>query len=60
MEKPDEKKVTGQADNEHPPREESSYETYGWEFVDVAADPDDPSVPEGEVVPGHFKPAHFF
>jgi len=32
---------------------------FGWEFVDVAADLDDPSVPEGEVVPGNFKPAHF-
>ena len=32
---------------------------FGWEFVDIAADTDDPSVPEGEVVPGDFKPAHF-
>ena len=32
---------------------------FGWEFVDIAADLDDPSVPEGEVVPGDFKPAHF-
>ncbi len=32
---------------------------FGWEFVDVAADLDDPAVPEGEVVPGDFKPAHF-
>ncbi len=29
------------------------------EFVDIAADLDDPAVPEGEVVPGDFKPAHF-
>jgi len=32
---------------------------FGWEFVDVAADRDDSSVPEGQVVPGNFKPAHF-
>lgn len=32
---------------------------FGWEFVDVAADPDGPDVPEGEVLPGMFKPAHF-
>jgi hypothetical protein len=32
---------------------------FGWEFVDIAADRDDPAVPEGEVVPGDFKPAHF-
>lgn len=32
---------------------------FGWEFVDVAADPDGPDVPEGEVQPGFFKPAHF-
>jgi hypothetical protein len=32
---------------------------FGWEFVDVAADPDGPDVPEGEVLPGFFKPAHF-
>lgn len=32
---------------------------FGWEFVDIAADLDDPSVPEGEVVSGEFKPAHF-
>jgi len=32
---------------------------FGWEFVDIAADLDDPAVPEGEVVPGDFKPAHF-
>jgi hypothetical protein len=32
---------------------------FGWEFVDVAADPDGPDVPEGEVLPGYFKPAHF-
>jgi hypothetical protein len=32
---------------------------FGWEFVDVAADPDGPEVPDGEVLPGFFKPAHF-
>ena len=32
---------------------------FGWEFVDVAADTDDPAVPAGEVLPGDFKPAHF-
>jgi hypothetical protein len=32
---------------------------FGWEFVDIAADLDDPAVPEGKVVPGDFKPAHF-
>lgn len=32
---------------------------FGWEFVDIAADLDDPSVPEGRVMPGDFKPAHF-
>ncbi len=32
---------------------------FGWEFVDVAADLDDPSIPDGKVVPGDFKPAHF-
>ena len=32
---------------------------FGWEFVDIAADLDDPAVRAGEVVPGDFKPAHF-
>lgn len=32
---------------------------FGWEFVDVAADSDSPSVPAGEVLPGSYKPAHF-
>ncbi len=32
---------------------------FGWEFVDIAADPDGPDVPEGIVRPGDFKPAHF-
>jgi len=32
---------------------------FGWEFVDVAADPDGPDVPIGTVQPGTFKPAHF-
>ncbi|MBM4152733.1 MAG: hypothetical protein FJ220_04320 [Kiritimatiellaceae bacterium] len=32
---------------------------FGWEFVDITADLDDPSVPDGVVVPGDFKPAHF-
>ena len=32
---------------------------FGWEFVDIAADPDSATVPEGKVQPGNFKPAHF-
>ncbi|QHI69707.1 hypothetical protein [Tichowtungia aerotolerans] len=32
---------------------------FGWEFVDLAADMDSPDTPEGEVLPGNFKPAHF-
>jgi len=32
---------------------------FGWEFVDIVADRDDPAVTVGEVVPGDFKPAHF-
>ena len=32
---------------------------FGWEFVDIVADRDDPKVPEGTVRPGAFKPIHF-
>lgn len=32
---------------------------FGWEFVDIAADTDDPSLPPNTVNPGDFKPAHF-
>jgi len=32
---------------------------FGWEFVDILADQDDPSVPPGAVIPGAFKPSHF-
>jgi hypothetical protein len=32
---------------------------FGWEFVDVAPDNDDPSVPANAAFPGDFKPAHF-
>lgn len=32
---------------------------FGWEFVDVVPDRDDPNVPIGTVTPGRFKPVHF-
>jgi hypothetical protein len=32
---------------------------FGWEFVDILADRDDPAVRPGSVIPGSFKPAHF-
>lgn len=32
---------------------------FGWEFVDILADRDDPAIPPGTVVPGSFKPIHF-
>lgn len=32
---------------------------FGWEFVDIAADRDDPELPPNAVRPGNFKPAHF-
>jgi hypothetical protein len=32
---------------------------FGWEFVDIAADPDGPDIAEGSVRLGDFKPAHF-
>ena len=32
---------------------------FGWEFVDIAADRDDPDLPPNAVLPGNFKPAHF-
>ena len=32
---------------------------FGWEFVDILADRDDPSVKPGAVLPGAFKPSHF-
>lgn len=32
---------------------------FGWEFVDIAADRDDPSTQPNQVLPGDFKPQHF-
>ena len=32
---------------------------FGWEFVDILPDRDDPTIPPGTVVPGSFKPIHF-
>jgi hypothetical protein len=32
---------------------------FGWEFVDILPDRDDPSIPAGTVIPGSFKPIHF-
>lgn len=32
---------------------------FGWEFVDIVADRDDPKIPAGTVVPGAFRPIHF-
>jgi hypothetical protein len=32
---------------------------FGWEFVDILADHDDPAAPVGTVIPGAFKPIHF-
>ncbi len=32
---------------------------FGWEFVDIAADCDDPSTKPNQVIPGDFKPQHF-
>jgi hypothetical protein len=32
---------------------------FGWEFVDIAADRDDPSTKPNQVLPGDFKPQHF-
>ncbi|MEX0322629.1 MAG: hypothetical protein AB3N63_10755 [Puniceicoccaceae bacterium] len=32
---------------------------FGWEFVDIAADRDDPSTKPNQVIPGDFKPQHF-
>ena len=32
---------------------------FGWEFVDILADRDDPALPVGAVLPGAFKPRHF-
>ncbi|MEM9399814.1 MAG: hypothetical protein AAF984_06360 [Verrucomicrobiota bacterium] len=32
---------------------------FGWEFVDIAADRDDPSTQPNDVLPGDFKPQHF-
>lgn len=32
---------------------------FGWEFVDIVADRDDPKVAPGTVIPGSFKPIHF-
>ena len=32
---------------------------FGWEFVDILADRDDPAIRPGAVIPGSFKPAHF-
>lgn len=32
---------------------------FGWEFVDIAPDRDDPALPPNHVVKGDFKPAHF-
>jgi hypothetical protein len=32
---------------------------FGWEFVDIAADRDDPSTRPNDILPGDFKPQHF-
>ncbi|MEO0454581.1 MAG: hypothetical protein AAFY98_10650 [Verrucomicrobiota bacterium] len=32
---------------------------FGWEFVDIAPDRDDPANPPNSVTPGDFKPQHF-
>lgn len=32
---------------------------FGWEFVDIAPDRDDPSTQPNQVLPGDFKPQHF-
>ena len=32
---------------------------FGWEFVDILADREDPTLPPGTVLPNAFKPRHF-
>jgi hypothetical protein len=32
---------------------------FGWEFVDILPDRDDPQISAGTVIPGSFKPIHF-